>query len=548
MKVLLVYPNDRMDNLIPVGISVLSAHLKAAGHEVVLYDTTFFDTGRETGDSFREDYLQVHPTRLSEYGIFRQPLTVPELQSHFRSFVELHKPQLIGFSSLEITYEQTRLLLEAISGYPAPRIVGGLYPTFAPQKVLENPNVDFICEGEGEEALVALANAIERGEDLRQIPSITAKTPDGAIYRSQGVSVPLSEFGDGDYVNAKSVGLRQPDIDMSRLEAPDYSIYDKKRFFKPMGGKVVRTVAMELSRGCPYKCTFCCVPMLQLQHKAEARVRADLGRIEPKHTRSFHREKPISKFIDEARSAIRSFQIDFIYFTDESFLTMSNSRFEEFVETYKTEIGIPFFIESRVETVKQGMAQKLEAAGCAGIAMGVESGDESIRRKFLGRLMSNETVVAAFKEFEGSNVRVSANNIIGFPFETREAIFETIEVNRHINPDNTVVNSFRPYTGTPLRQLCIEKGLIQPGILAADNRDDTVYYNGHLSEAEIGGIRRCFPLYVKFDRTRWPQIREAETNDDIYNELAFEFRENFLLNRFDQAKQASEIFDDAGLM
>ena len=54
MKVLLVYPNDRMDGLISVGISVLSAHLKAANHEVELYDTTFYDTGKKTGDFFRE--------------------------------------------------------------------------------------------------------------------------------------------------------------------------------------------------------------------------------------------------------------------------------------------------------------------------------------------------------------------------------------------------------------------------------------------------------------------------------------------------------------
>jgi len=49
MNTLLVYPNDRMDGLISVGISVLSAHLKNAGHKVELYDTTFFDTGKATG-------------------------------------------------------------------------------------------------------------------------------------------------------------------------------------------------------------------------------------------------------------------------------------------------------------------------------------------------------------------------------------------------------------------------------------------------------------------------------------------------------------------
>ena len=76
MKVMLVYPNDRMDGLIPVGTSVLSSHLKAAGHEVRLYDTTFVDTGKETGDFYREALGQVIPVDLSRYGLTREKMSL----------------------------------------------------------------------------------------------------------------------------------------------------------------------------------------------------------------------------------------------------------------------------------------------------------------------------------------------------------------------------------------------------------------------------------------------------------------------------------------
>ena len=66
---MLVYPNDRMDGLISVGVSVLSAHLKNAGHDVKLYDTTFYDTGKATGDSFREQMGQVIPVDLTKFGM-----------------------------------------------------------------------------------------------------------------------------------------------------------------------------------------------------------------------------------------------------------------------------------------------------------------------------------------------------------------------------------------------------------------------------------------------------------------------------------------------
>ena len=60
MKVLLVYPNDRMDSLISVGVSVLAAHLKAANHQVQIYDPTVYDTVRKTR---LHGWLRLNPSR-----------------------------------------------------------------------------------------------------------------------------------------------------------------------------------------------------------------------------------------------------------------------------------------------------------------------------------------------------------------------------------------------------------------------------------------------------------------------------------------------------
>ena len=123
-----------------------------------------------------------------------------------------------------------------------------------------------ICEGEGEEMIVELANKIESKDDITNILNLTIKK-EGKIFRS-GKEVTLEDLPTGDNIYGEKTGLRRPQTHMGKtLLAPDYSIYEDKRFFKKMGGKIVRTVAMELSRGCPYKCTFCCVPMQQHQHR-----------------------------------------------------------------------------------------------------------------------------------------------------------------------------------------------------------------------------------------------------------------------------------------
>ena len=175
---------------------------------------------------------------------------------------------------------------------------------------------------------------------------------------------------------------------------------------------------------------------------------------------------------------------------------MRPERFDQFIDAYK-KIKIPFFIESRVETVRPGYAKRLESVGCAGVAMGVESGSIELRKTLLKRRMPDEIIVKAFKEFENTSIRISANNIIGFPTESREDIMKTIELNRKINPDSVVVNAFRPYSGTELRKICIEKGLIPKEERAEDN-EPTVHLIMdllHLTNSKISE-KFCLLCYV----------------------------------------------------
>ena len=257
----------------------------------------------------------------------------------------------------------------------------------------------------------------------------------------------------------------------------------------------------------------------------------------------YHREKPIPSFINEIKETIKRYNIDFIYFTDESFLSMRKERFEEFIESYG-KIKLPFFIESRVETVKPGYAKALESVGCTGVAMGVESGSKQLRKSLLARLMPDEVIIKGFKEFEKTNIRISANNIIGFPGETRDDIMLTIDINRQINPDSVVVNAFRPYSGTKLRKICIEKGLIPKEERAEDNRVYGAFYNGELSAAELENIRKVFALYVTFPKDRWDEIRKAETDNIFYDKLMKEFKTKQLFNRKNRNNSTNSIHEN----
>ena len=146
--------------------------------------------------------------------------------------------------------------------------------------------------------------------------------------------------------------------------------------------------------------------------------------------------------------------------------------------------------------------------------------------------MTDETILKCFKILEKSSLRVSANNIIGFPTETRENIFETIELNRKLNVPGVMVSLYNPYKDTALREYCDEEGLMQKGSHAGDYRSETVLNMPQLSREDLLGLQRTFPLYVRIPKSEWPRIKKCEGNgqeaEALYNELSREYTEKYL--------------------
>jgi radical SAM superfamily enzyme YgiQ (UPF0313 family) len=283
-----------------------------------------------------------------------------------------------------------------------------------------------------------------------------------------------------------------------------------------MGGRIWVTGTFEMNRGCPYSCTYCVNDGLNALYAGQG---------------GYFREKSIPRMVGEMVDKKRRWGLEFAYLVAESFLTTTRARLEEFAARYP-EVGLPFWVEARPESVTRQKVALLEHAGCEGISIGVESGDPDLRRRLLDRHVDDERIVTALTVLAGSRLRISANNIIGFPGETREQVFETIRLNRRFpRVEGVMCALYNPYHGTRLRRVAEAQGLIAPGALAGDYRRDTVLCNGPLSPDELRGLQRAFPLYVKFPEARWAEIRRAEAltpeGDRVFTALAAEYRERF---------------------
>jgi hypothetical protein len=70
--------------------------------------------------------------------------------------------------------------------------------------------------------------------------------------------------------------------------------------------------------------------------------------------------------------------------------------------------------------------------------------------------------------------------------------------------------SFSPFHGTPLRAIAEKEGYIAPGLIARSLTKPTMLRMPQYPPEQIEGMRRCFVIYVKLQKDRWPEISDAE--------------------------------------
>ncbi|MCX5715168.1 MAG: radical SAM protein [Candidatus Omnitrophica bacterium] len=499
-KVLLVYPNLQMVNLLPSNIASLSAYLKANGVEVKLFDTTLYRTAQKSVDEIRVEHLQVRPFNLSEKGVNYKTSDVFE---DFVNLVSEFAPDIIAVSVTDDTYNLGVSLVSKIKDRKSHVIFGGVYPTFSPEKVISNELIDSICIGEGEAALLELSLCLEAGKDISHIKNLWVKKSGKVVKNGLG-----------------------PLLDINTLPHEDFTIFERERFFRPMQGKVYRMLPVCIDRGCPFSCSFCAAPL-------KRRLYSDAG------AGQYFRVKSIPRVIEELEFQVEKYKIDYIYFNSETFFARKNDDISKFAKEYSAKIRLPFWCQTHVETISEDKIRLLKEMNCDRISIGIEHGNEEFRKKRLNKFFTNKQVISAFKILDKYEIPVTVNNIIGFPEETRELAFDTIRLNRSITADSINAFFFVPYSGTPLRQYCIDRGFMSPDAQTNSLMRSTILNMPQFTAEEIGGLVRTFSLYVKMPETYFSKIKLAEKENEegnaAFNELSqIFFKEYFKTKKHDK--------------
>ena len=418
-----------------LGIEYLSAALKAAGHETALvYEPLLFR-------SFRLDIGRLETSKAADTA--RRILTL--------------NPGLAGFSvesdyygwALEVASE-----LKKISGIPV--VFGGIHPTLVPEKILDHSCVDFVCVGDGEKAVVELADALQRGRGADGIGNIWARSRGGILKNQVAFS------------SAPDAGLTP----------------DKDLFFDEYPGFISDSYSVITGRGCPNACSYC--------HNSSLKNKmAEIGASGPR----FRRRNPAS-VLQELKLAKTRYRPRRISFCDDLFIS-DGAWLKTFLEGYRAQIALPFFCNIHPSFVTDETARLLETSGCGAVNIGVQTASETIRKNGLGRRESNEDVKRALKLLAGRRFFVYANYIFGLPLQDVREIQDTIRFAAENPADFNDVNWLRFYPRSDILKAAVETGRLNAEAVK-DIEETGVFrpyaHGGHSYTPETSRLRNLLLL------------------------------------------------------
>ena len=122
--------------------------------------------------------------------------------------------------------------------------------------------------------------------------------------------------------------------------------------------------------------------------------------------------------------------------------------------------------------------------------------------------------------------------------------FDTIELNRKFNSDNTSCSVLVPFHGTELHEYAVKKGYLDPNVICSvSNSGASILNMPQWNKQDIMQLRDVFAMYIKFPKSRWPEIKQAETDLELRAKLHEEFVKTFWSDS--QAKIEDDIAEAA---
>ncbi len=370
-----------------------------------------------------------------------------------KKILERDAPRILGISAHTETY-LSGLKIAEIAKQVNPEtivVIGGAHPSVMYQEAAEDKNIDVVVRGEGEYAMLELADYFLKNKgNLAQIK--------GIAYRENGVvrTTPERPF------------VKDPD----ELPFPARELFPLP-LYKVSGGVL-------LSRGgCPFHCRYCAVNNIW---QGKRRFR-----------------KP-EKVVEEILYILRHGQAQEINFSDDTF-TLDRQRVIELCDLLKA-LKEPFQVRwvcsTRVDLVDRELLEKMYEAGCYGIQYGIEAGSQKILDS-IGKGITLEQVRDAVSTSLDVGMEVTCSFMFPHPEDTEETVREQIRLMKELRKMGVTetLSATTPFPGTYYYEHADELGIK----ILADSWDEydckhLIITTKHLSKEKLNSLIEELVQYV----------------------------------------------------
>jgi anaerobic magnesium-protoporphyrin IX monomethyl ester cyclase len=386
-------------------------------------------------------------------GMFVLGVNDPET---IREELRKRNPDLIGVTSNFTAYYLDSLEVAAMAKEACPDvpvIMGGAHATVEAEGILKaHSYIDGVVRNEGEKTLELLVAAIRNKQPLADVPGLTFRAADGNVVTNP--SPPLI-----------------PDID--ELPIPDRDFVDMD-YYKHHNEKCIWYVrkapvaTIMTSRGCPFSCVFCSTNVMW---KKKWRTRS------------------MAKIVEEVEYLVAKYGIREIIINDDQFMTRKD-RVHEFCDYFiKRKLDLAFSYDSGVSAwlVNEELLAKMKQAGFYSLRFPIESGNVNTL-KYIKKPINLPKAKALIDRANRLGFWTSGNFIIGFPYETREEIMDTVNFAYGSALDLATFLIAKPNAGSGLYDSFKKEGLLEKKVVRASDFFRSDYDTTTMTAEELNRI------------------------------------------------------------
>ncbi len=364
-----------------------------------------------------------HKNHVTDLFVYTKYTKEEDLDNCINEF----KPSLICFTAVFREFKTICSIANHIkTAYSSVLLLaGGPHVSLNPEDAIKE-NFDFICVGEGEYPISELTERLDTGSEIRGIKNLWIKTENGV---EKNITRPFIQA-------------------LDELPFPDRTMWQKWIFVKSIH-------SILLGRGCPYDCTYCCNHALRnISNGKYVRLRSP-GNIIAEI------DELVNQFPDITNIQLEVEAINL----DINFLNAFCRKLKEYNKTLDKKItycaNFRIIPSQDISTI----FEQLYKANITKLNIGLESGNERIRKEVMKRNYSNQDVVNIVNVAKKFGFSIMLYIMLGLPTETETEFLETLRLTEECNPNIIQLSIFCPYPGTELYEYCIKNNIIKGEVM-----------------------------------------------------------------------------------